>query len=54
MAHTVGNFNNEKAVKAIIKAEENKAMFMRLRRIIKCENRGALNHLLITDHDGKI
>ena len=55
MAHTIGKNNVERAINCILKAEAQKAMFSRLRRILKCKNRGALSHVQqVTDNKGNI
>ena len=53
MARAEGKITDEQAIKRILRAEEQKEVFARLRCIMKKENRGALTHVLV-DVDGRI
>lgn len=54
MAHTLNNANVDNAIQRIARAEEMKATFARLRRILKGEHRGALSYIQVDDGNGNI
>ena len=54
MAGTIDDSKLEAAINRIIRAEAQKETFARLRRIMKNENRGALNHLQIQEEDDRV
>ena len=53
MAQIEGNDSDAQAIARIMRAEDQRARFARLRIIMKGSNYGALNHILVEDSEGK-